>query len=429
MDISVDLQYSPRGPQADIHKLLGKKRFGIAICHRRLGKTVAARMELVHRALTTPKFEGAYIAPFLSQARRVFWGTLKEVCLKIPHVEVRETEMLIVFPNGSTIRCLGGDNADGIRGQGYDFVVLDEYADFDATVLPMVILPTLAGRNGGMFIIGTPKGRDPLAEMYDAKKNDPSWACFKYSAEDTGIIPAEELAMLKSSMTEQQYRLELCCDYSVGSHDQLISGNLVDEAVAREYKNEDYKDSARIMAVDIARQGDDSTVITRRQGLQCWDQEAWQSPDLMYTARKIKEQFELFKGDALFIDGGGLGAGVVDALRDWGIMVIEVQFGGKASDVRFLNSRAEMWTNMYHWLRRGGRIPNSTELKRDLTTPRHKTNDKGQTQLESKDDMKSRGMKSPDHGDSLAMTFYMPVHPKSVIDSADMRPKTDWNPF
>jgi hypothetical protein len=410
-----------------MHKMLGSRRNGIAVCHRRLGKTVAARMELIHRALAQTKFEGAYVAPFLSQARRVFWGQLKEVASRIPYTEIRETEMLVVMPNKSTIRCLGADSGDGIRGLGFDYVVLDEFADFDPTVLPMVIIPTLAGRNGGMFIIGTPKGRDPLADMYEAKLNDHNWACFKYSAEDTGIISKDELATMRDSMTDQQYRLELCCDYSVGSTDQLISGTLVNEAVARTYTAEDVKHSARIMAADIARQGDDSTVITRRQGFQCWDQESWQSDDLMYTTKRIKEAYYGFKPDALFIDGGGIGAGVVDALRDQDVPVIEVQFGAKASDPRYLNLRAEMYLNLYHWLRRGGRIPDEVCLKRDLVGPRHFTNDKGQTQLESKEDMKKRGMKSPDHSDSLAMTFAMPVHPKSA--DKDLAPIWDWDPL
>ena len=423
---NVDMGYRPRGPQADMHRLLGKKRFGIAVCHRRLGKTVAARMELIDRALRTPKFEGAYIAPFLSQARRVFWGPLKECVVKIPGSECKETEMLAIMPNGSTIRCLGADNADGIRGQGYDFVVLDEYADFNPTVLPMVILPTLAGRNGGMFILGTPKGIDPLSAMYDAKLKDDNWACFKYSAEDTGIISKEELALLKSSMTEQQYRLELCCDFDAGSPGQLISGELVAEAMARDYKVEAYRDHARIMGCDIARQGDDRSVICRRQGLQVWEFDSWQSSDLMVTARKIKEAYLAYAPDALFIDGGGVGAGVVDSLRDMDVPVIEVQFGSKASDPRFLNLRAEIWFAVYNFLRRGGRLPFNNDLKQELTAPLHFTNDRGQTQLEAKDDLKKRGMRSPDLADALALTFTMPVHPQKDRDAAPSKSIDTW---
>lgn len=411
-----------------MHIRLGSKRFGIAVCHRRLGKTVAARMELLHRALAEPKFEGAYIAPYLSQARRVFWGQLRECALKIPHTDIRETEMLVTFANKSTIRCLGSDSADGIRGLGFSYVVLDEYADFEPSVLPMVIMPTLAGRNGGMFVIGTPKGVDALSEMYDARKNDPDWACFKYSAEDTGIIPKEELAILKSSMTDQQYRLEICCDYNVGSPAQLISGQMVDDAAALDYKPEVYKDYPRIMAVDIARQGDDSTVLCRRQGLQCWDFDEWKSNDLMFTSRKIADAYYAYGADALFIDGGGIGAGVVDALRERRIPVIEVQFGGKPSDPRFLNLRAEMWLGIYHWLKRGGRLPKNSDLKRDLTAPRHFTNDKGQTQLEAKEDMKKRGLPSPDRADALAMTFAMPVSKQEPLDTRTTAGK-DYDPI
>jgi hypothetical protein len=335
--------------------------------------------------------------------------------------------MMVTFPNGSTIRCLGADSADGIRGLGFDLAALDEYADFEPTVLPMVIMPTLAGRNGGLFIIGTVKGQDPLVDLYEKGLQNPEWKCFLFDGEETGVLDAGELRMLKETMTEQQYRLEIRCDYSVGSSDQLISGTLVNEAVSRTYTAEDVKHSARIMAADIARQGDDSTVITRRQGFQCWDQEAWQSDDLMYTTKRIKEAYYGFKPDALFIDGGGIGAGVVDALRDQDVPVIEVQFGAKASDPRYLNLRAEMYLNLYHWLRRGGRIPDEVCLKRDLVGPRHFTNDKGQTQLESKEDMKKRGMKSPDHSDSLAMTFAMPVHPKSA--DKDLAPIWDWDPL
>jgi hypothetical protein len=424
---NIDLEYRPRGPQAEIHKLLGQKRFGIAVCHRRLGKTVAARMELIHRGLEKKKFEGAYIAPYLSQARRVFWGPLKETCMKIPGVECKETEMLVIFPNGSTIRCLGADNADGIRGQGYDFVVLDEYADFESSVLPMVIMPTLAGRNGGMFILGTPKGSDPLSVMYDSKLNDPNWVCFKYSAEDTGILSREELEIMKSAMTEQQYQLELCCNFNVGSPGQLFSGELVEEAMSRDYPAEVYRDQPRIMACDIARQGDDKTAIARRQGLQVWDIEAFHSDDLMVTARRIKEAYHGFKPDALFIDGGGVGAGVVDALRDMGVDVIEIQFGSKASDNRFINLRAQMYFDLFHFLRRGGRLPRDVDLKSELTALNHFTNDRGQTQLESKEDMRKRGMKSPDRADATALLHAMPVTSSYKGSEGSGKAKDDWD--
>lgn len=426
---TVPLDYNPREWQRSIHRSFRDRRFGIAICHRRAGKSVAARMELMHRALSTPKFEGAYIAPFLSQARRVFWNPLRDLSMRIPHVECRETDMLVTYPNKSTIRCLGADSDDGIRGLGFDFVVADEFADWDQSVLPMVVMPTLAGRNGGLFIIGTPKGVDALTDMYDKHKASPDWFTAKFSVNDTKVLPESELEIMRSAMTDQQYKLEMLCDFDAGAPGQLIAGSLVKEAMERSYQPEQYSHEARIMACDIARQGDDRSVIAKRQGLQLWEPLSWQSANLMESVRIIADEYRGYKPDALFIDGGGIGAGVVDALRDLGIPVIEVQFGSKASDPRFINLRAEMWVNMYHWLRRGGRLPPDVELKAELTGPNHFTNDKGQTQLEAKEDLKKRGLRSPDKADAVAMTFAMPVHPQKQTVAPEMKPKSDWEPF
>ena len=424
---NIDLGYRPRSPQAEMHLGLGNKRFGIAVCHRRMGKTVAARMELVHRALSTPKFEGAYIAPFLSQARRVFWGPLKETMLQVPHVDAKETEMLITCPNGSTIRCLGADNADGIRGLGFDFVVGDEFADWAPDVLTMVVMPTLAGRDGGLFLLGSPKGIDPLTEMYEKQKKNPAWACWKFSVEDTHALSHEEVEIMRSAMTPAAFRLEMMCDFDAGSPGQLIPGDVVESAFARSYDYEQYRLHPRIMGCDIARQGDDSTVIFRRQGPMTWEPVAFQEPNLMVTARKIATEWQAFCGDALFIDGGGIGAGAVDALKEMGIPAIEIQFGAKASDPRFLNLRAEMWFSMYHWLRSGGRLHYDPSIKVELTAPNHFTNDKGQTQLESKEDLKKRGMKSPDRADGLALTFAMPVQTRHERDEQPTRARDTWN--
>jgi hypothetical protein len=422
---NVDLGYRPRPWQDQIHREI--KRFSIAIVHRRGGKTVAAKMELIHRCLSKPKTECAYIAPYLTQARRVMWGPLREMCMLIPHTECRETDMLVTFANGSTIRCMGSDNSESVRGLGFDFVVGDEYADWAPDVLTMVVMPTLAGRDGGLLLIGTPKGIDPLTEMYEKQKKNPDWACWKFNVEQTHALSHEEVEIMRSAMTPATFRLEMMCDFDAGSPGQLISGDVVEAAFARSYDYEQYRLHPRIMGCDIARQGDDSTVIFKRQGPMSWEPTAFQETNLMVTARRIAEEWQLFHGDALFIDGGGVGAGAVDALREMGIPVIEIQFGSKASDPRFMNMRAEMWFNMYHWLRSGGRLHPDPAIKVELTAPNHWTNDKGQTQLESKDDIKKRGMKSPDRADGLALTFAMPVQTTHERKEQPTRAKDDWD--
>lgn len=424
----VDLNYVPRPWQTRLHK--EKKRFSIAVVHRRGGKSYAAHMELIHEGLLA-KRHLAYIAPYLNQARKVMWPLLRETAVKIPHTILREVDMTVEFANGTVIRCMGADNSDAIRGLGLDGCVADEFQNWDKTVLPSVVMPTLAnkmdGAGGWLLLIGTPTGIDPLTETYDRAAKDPSWAAWKFNVYETGVLTPEEIEIQKSMCVGNSFRLEWMCDFDAGSPGQLVIGDDVEAAFMREYLPEHYKDNAKVMGCDIARQGDDSSVICRRQGLQCWDFDTWHSSDLAFSARKIKDAYDSYRPDALFIDGGGIGAGVVDMLRDWGIPVIEVQFGSRATDNRFLNKRAEMWIDMALWIKRGGRLPRDSSLKMELVSPTHFTNDKGQTQLESKDDLKRRGLNSPDKADALALTFAMPVWPQKQL--AENPPKVDYDPY
>jgi hypothetical protein len=107
----------------------------------------------------------------------------------------------------------------------------------------------------------------------------------------------------------------------------------------------------------------------------------------------------------VFVDGGGVGGGVVDRLKQLGYRVIEVQSGEKAyDDEKYLNKRAEMWGEMREWLSLA-HLDNDDGLIDDLTGPEYSVTLKGQIKLETKDAMKRRGLSSPDDGDALALTF------------------------
>ena len=416
MDKTVDLGYQPRAWQRRLHR--EKKRFSIAICHRRAGKSYAACMELLHCALEKPKSHFGYMAPFLSQAKKVMWTLLKEKAILIPRTEIRESDLLITFANASSIRCLGADNADSARGLGFSGLVVDEFQLFDPTVLPLVLLPTLAGLDGWLLQIGTPTGIDALTESFDRAKADPDWACWKFTVEDTGVLTKAEIETQRKQMTDPQFNLEFMCSFDAGSPNQLFPGELIEKAMAREYMFDQYKDAPRIMGCDIARQGNDRSVIFRRMGQQTWEPVSFQEADLMETARRIATEFSAFQADALFVDGGGIGAGAVDALLSMNIPVIEVQFGSKAIDDRYTNARAEMYHNLYLWLWSGGRLPPLHDMKSELTGLRYSQDDRGKLKLDSKEDMRKRGMRSPDHADALALTFFMPVQSRKDASQA-----------
>ena len=113
--------------------------------------------------------------------------------------------------------------------------------------------------------------------------------------------------------------------------------------------------------------------------------------------------------DAIFVDGGGVGGGVVDQLRAMKYRVVDVQSGAKADeDQRFQNKRAEIWHNMKEWLAVGC-IPDDQELADDLLGPEYEFDSSGRTKLESVEKMKKRGLASPDIATALAMTFAQTV--------------------
>lgn len=202
---------------------------------------------------------------------------------------------------------------------------------------------------------------------------------------------------------------------------QFIDSESVEKARKRlPYAN---KMDPLVMGVDVARFGDDQTVIVIRRGRDAvsipWVK--MRGADTMTVAAKISQLYNEHKPDAIFVDGGGVGGGVVDRLRMLRLPVIEVQFGGAADrstmksegDVVYANKRAEMWGTMRDWLK-GGTIPDSPELEADLCGVEYGyTLKEGRDAiiLEKKADMKKRGLASPDEADALALTFAYIVEP------------------
>lgn len=197
--------------------------------------------------------------------------------------------------------------------------------------------------------------------------------------------------------------------------DQFISSSLVDDAMAREQ----YQDQSApiIIGVDPARFGADATVIAIRQGRDIVRIDRHRGDDTMTVVGHIIEAINEFKPTLVVIDEGGLGAGIVDRLKEQRYKVKGVNFGNKSSKpIMYGNKRAEMWGTMREWLKTAS-IPNDKFLKTDLISPMMKPDSRGTIFLESKKDMKARGLASPDAADAICVTFAFPVaHREQHID-------------
>jgi hypothetical protein len=185
---------------------------------------------------------------------------------------------------------------------------------------------------------------------------------------------------------------------------QFISREAIELARTRDIEEDSH--AALIMGVDPARYGDDSTVIRFRQGRngRVIPPVVMKGLDNMQVANRCAELITQYNPDAVCVDAGN-GSGIIDRLREMGYKVFEVPFGSKADEPEWANKRTELWARMREWLN-GGCVDDSSELADDLAGPEYKfQGSSDRIMLEPKEQMKARGLSSPDHADALACTF------------------------
>jgi hypothetical protein len=204
-----------------------------------------------------------------------------------------------------------------------------------------------------------------------------------------------------------QARVEVYGEFPAAGEDQFISPVVVEDA----FKRPKYKDNTApiIIGVDPARGGMDSTVILVRQGRDIVAIKRLKGEDTMSVVGHVIDAIEEYKPALTVIDEGGLGYGILDRLTEQRYKVRGVNFGWKSKNpAMWQNKRSEMWGMMRDWLKTAS-IPQDRQLKNDLVGPMRKFNSSGSILLESKKEMKSRGLASPDAADALAVTFAFPV--------------------
>jgi hypothetical protein len=220
--MQITIPYKPHTQQLQLHNC--ESRFRVLVCGRRWGKTIFAINELIKCAIET-KGDYWYIAPTYRQAKLIAWVKLKYYAVEKIVKKINEADLLITFVNGSTIRLLGADNEDSLRGVGLRGVVLDEFADFKDTTWETVIRPMLSDYQGWAIFLGTPKGKlNPLYEKYIRDKEkadkhyltihgesidpDENYKSFQFKTSDNPYIALAEIEMAKRELAPQYFRQE-----------------------------------------------------------------------------------------------------------------------------------------------------------------------------------------------------------------------------
>lgn len=215
------------------------------------------------------------------------------------------------------------------------------------------------------------------------------------------------------------------------SPNTLIGPEEVRAAMSRYHREHEIGAAPKVIGVDVARFGDDASVLAPRQGIQMFPFKKWRNLDSTQGAGQVTRFWNDWGADACFIDGtGGFGAGWLDQIRALGKSPIDVQFGGEAHDkARYYNKRTEMAFDFVQWIKRGGALPDDGNLLAELTETTYAF--KGDRMLlEPKDMVKERLGFSPDEMDACMCTFAEPVMAKSNdVKSNRSAVPQEYNPF
>jgi phage terminase large subunit len=226
----IELPFTPRPWQAELIDDPAPRI--VAVVHRRAGKSTALMWRGLKRALTDPKPlpRVVHILPFgVMWARTGLWDQLVRAADVIPGAAVRRSEMAIKLPNGGTYQAGGGDNVDSWRGGSADECIIDEADDTPPSLIPLVIEPMLADRNGTLVRSGTPKGRGLLQAAYDHARVTPGYSTYLLDYTKTGALSAEAIERLQMEMTEEEFAQELLCSFASPNSGSYY-GKLMDEA-------------------------------------------------------------------------------------------------------------------------------------------------------------------------------------------------------
>lgn len=322
------------------------------------------------------------------------------------------------------------ENMQGFH-EDHMLIIVDE-ASGVADPIMEAILGTLSGEDNKLLMCGNPNRLEGV--FYDSHNADvDKYATHHVSSYDSTRTNKDNIDMLlrKYGRDSDVARVRIYGDFPKGALDSFISMETVDYAMKTEFDKNYFSDVKILnLGVDVARFGDDSTVLSPKIGDYWFDVEKYSKQDTMVTVgriiqccKKYMKKYSNIKKCIVKVDDTGVGGGVTDRLKEvireehLPIKVIPINNGESADDDYYFNLGAELWgslkvvleDNMSNVLQ--GKpplihLPRNDELIKQLSNRKYKITSKGKIQLESKEDMKKRGLGSPDIADAVVLANY-----------------------
>jgi phage terminase large subunit len=272
---------------------------------------------------------------------------------------------------------------------------------------------SMSGHNAITILAGNPvRGSGLFYDTHRKPEVMKRWLSIHVSCLDTDLVSTDYPQMIADQYGEDSnvYRVRVLGEFPSADDDTVIALELADSALNRDVAPTFAKP---VWGLDVARFGNDRTALAKRKGNVLMEKvKSWRNLDTMEVAGRVKAEYdatpEKERPVAICVDVIGLGAGVVDRLKELGLPVrgINVSESPALTD-RYRNLRAELWYGKVRsWFqKRDVNLAGDMDLSGELTTVRFKITSNGKVQIESKDEMKKRGKPSPDIADAFVLTF------------------------
>lgn len=396
----------------------GERKISIRSGHG-VGKSTTASWAMLWFLLTRYPVKVVVTAPTSAQLYDALFAELKRWVKELPQpiqdlLDVKQERIELkasateAFISARTSRA---EQPEALQGVHSDNVML--VAD-EASGVPEAVFEAAAGSMSGhnalTILLGNPvRSSGFFFDTHNRLKDE--WWTKRVSCIDSARVSKEYVDDMKSRYGEESnaYRIRVLGEFPKSDDDTIIPMDLLESAKHRDTRA--YEDAPIIWGLDVARFGSDSSVLCKRQSNVVHTLERWRNLDLMQLTGAVVAQYEACdhknRPAEILVDSIGLGAGVVDRLRELklparGINVSE----SPAMGGTYLNLRAELWHKAKAWLeKRDCKIPNNEDLIGELATVRYTFTSNGKIKIESKDDIRRRGLKSPDMADAFVLTF------------------------
>ena len=362
-------------------------------------------------------------APTEHQVRNVLWREIRRA--------YRENEKTI---GGKLLRTsleladkhyaqgLSTDTPERFQGfhEGHILFVVDEASGVREGIFE-AIEGSMTSENSRMLLLGNPTARSGY--FYEAFHSRRSlWQTIHISAFDTPnftnredpkpyLVTEQWVEDAKVNWGEDSpmYQIRVLGDFPSESEDTLISLKTIENAVEGKDESPDSNESEPVeLGVDVARFGSDRTVICARKGDRVIGMKSYTRKDTMETAGLVNEFVKRHSPSCVRVDAIGVGAGVVDRLRELGVPgVTGINVARRATNQEhFANLKAELYDGLRERFQQGRiRIPGDQKLISELASIRYSFSSSGQIRIEDKDELRSRGRPSPDMADALMLAF------------------------